>query len=188
MFRQYYVYIITNKTKSVLYTGITSNLEGRVWQHKTKEIKGFSSRYNVNQLVYYEEYQYVEDAIRREKQLKGWKRQWKEDLIRKLNPLWEDLSLDWYNRDSRTSLEWQTFIKIRNDVLYYCHSEFDSESLLIVVRIFRFDELRSRWHFFTLVISTDPVIRQGSGEISVLGIVRFHKNQQAPRQRRDAWY
>ena len=80
--------------------GVTGNLQWRVFEHKNKLVNGFTSKYNVNELVYYEEYQYVEDAIRREKQIKNWKRQWKEELIKKNNPLWEDLSLDWYNRDS----------------------------------------------------------------------------------------
>ncbi len=96
----FYTYIISNKRRNVLYMGVTGNLQWRVFEHKNKLVNGFTSKYNVNELVYYEEYQYVEDAIRREKQIKNWKRQWKEELIKKNNPLWEDLSLDWYNRDS----------------------------------------------------------------------------------------
>lgn len=96
MFKRYYVYIITNKTKSVLYTGITSNLDGRALQHKTKQVKGFTSKYNVNQLVYYEEYNDVYEAIQREKQIKGWTREKKEKLIHTMNPNWRDLSEGWY--------------------------------------------------------------------------------------------
>jgi len=105
MERQYYVYILTNKRKNVLYVGVTSNLEGRMWQHKNKEVKGFTSKYNVNQLVYYEEYGDIYEAIQREKQIKNWKRQWKEELIFKSNPLWKDLSQGWYDRDSESSSE-----------------------------------------------------------------------------------
>ncbi|MFH1207413.1 MAG: GIY-YIG nuclease family protein [Patescibacteria group bacterium] len=98
----YYVYIMTNKRKNVLYTGVTSNIVGRVWQHKNKALPGFTSKYRVCCLVYYEEYQYVYDAIAREKQIKNWKRKWKEDLIRKLNPGWKDLASEWYDRDAES--------------------------------------------------------------------------------------
>ncbi len=92
----YYVYIMTNKRKNVLYVGMTRDLHGRVSQHKYKVVPGFTSQYNVNVLVYYEEYQYVYDAILREKQLKGWRREKKERLIRTMNPGWHDLSKEWY--------------------------------------------------------------------------------------------
>ncbi len=88
---QYYLYIMTNRNKTFLYTGVTGNLEGRVIQHKQKQIPGFTSRYNVNKSVYYEEYQYIEDAIRREKQIKNWHREWKINQINKYNPEWNDL-------------------------------------------------------------------------------------------------
>lgn len=83
----YYVYIMTNKINTVLYTGVSGNLKGRVLQHKNKEVSGFTSHYNISKLVYYEEYQYVYDVIAREKQLKNWKRKWKEDLIKNMNPI-----------------------------------------------------------------------------------------------------
>lgn len=92
----YYVYIITNKRKNVLYVGTTGHLYGRVQQHKQKELKGFTSKYNLSRLVYFEEYQYVYDAIAREKQLKNWHRQWKINQITKCNPDWDDLAADWY--------------------------------------------------------------------------------------------
>ncbi|MFA5134448.1 MAG: GIY-YIG nuclease family protein [Patescibacteria group bacterium] len=92
----YCVYIITNKRKNVLYTGVTSNIVGRVRQHKNKVLPGFTSKYRVQHLVYYEEYQYVYDAIAREKQIKGWRRSKKETLIRQLNPSWSDLSVGWH--------------------------------------------------------------------------------------------
>jgi len=94
--RQYYVYIMMNKRNTVLYTGVTSNLEGRVYQHKNKVFKGFTSRYNVCKLVYYEEYDSAYEAIMREKQIKRWHRQWKFNLIRKDNPRLKDLAHDWY--------------------------------------------------------------------------------------------
>ena len=91
--RHYYVYILTNKTNSVLYIGVTNHLARRVQEHKQKKIKGFTKKYNCTKLVYFEETRYIEDAIRREKQLKNWHRQWKIDLIDGFNPKWEDLSI-----------------------------------------------------------------------------------------------
>ena len=93
---QYYVYILTNKNHTVLYIGVSNDLEVRLIQHKKKENKGFTSKYNVNKLVYYEEYNDIDRAISREKQLKNWKREWKIQLIEKDNPDWEDLSKDWF--------------------------------------------------------------------------------------------
>ena len=93
---QYYLYIITNKKNGVLYIGVTNNLERRMLEHKNKLIKGFSSRYNLDKLVYLEAYQYVEDAIKREKNMKKWKREWKVNLIVEDNPDWGDLSKDWF--------------------------------------------------------------------------------------------
>ena len=93
---QYYLYIITNKKNGVLYIGVTNNLERRMLEHKNKLIKGFSSRYNLDKLVYLEVYQYVEDAIKREKNMKKWKREWKVNLIVEDNPDWGDLSKDWF--------------------------------------------------------------------------------------------
>ena len=89
--KQSYIYIISNKTNSVLYIGVTSDLVKRIYQHREKTIEGFSLQYNLNKLVYYEVYDEIEEAIKREKQLKNWKRQWKEELILKMNPDFEDL-------------------------------------------------------------------------------------------------
>ena len=93
----YYVYILTNKSNTVLYVGVTSELENRVWQHKNKVYKGFTSTYNIDKLVYYEEFQWIQDAIAREKQLKGGSRKKKIDLVEKTNPGWGDLSEGWYD-------------------------------------------------------------------------------------------
>lgn len=92
----YYAYIMTNKRKNVLYTGITADLRWRVYEHKNKMVKGFTSKYKINQLIYYEEYQYVYDAINREKQIKGGSRMKKIDLINCQNPKWCDLAENWY--------------------------------------------------------------------------------------------
>ena len=94
MKRTYYVYLLPSRTYT-LYTGLTGNLEGRIRQHKEKEVPGFTTRYDVARLVHYEEYQYVWDAIAREKQIKGWRRSKKIALIESLNPEWKDLAADW---------------------------------------------------------------------------------------------
>ncbi len=93
--KTYYVYIMTNKSKT-LYTGLTNDLARRVGEHKDKLIPGFTRRYNITRLVYYEEFGDVNIAIAREKQIKGWLRVKKIDLIESQNPKWKDLSLDWY--------------------------------------------------------------------------------------------
>lgn len=96
MYRSYYVYILATKYNKMLYIGVTGNLEGRVRQHKEKLVEGYTSTYNVTKLVYFEEYQYVYDAIAREKQLKGWLRRKKDALVTSMNPDWRDLSEGWY--------------------------------------------------------------------------------------------
>lgn len=88
--KTYYVYILSSKSRA-LYIGVTNDLLKRVYQHKTKEVKGFSEKYNVDQLVYYEENQDIKQAILREKQLKKWNREWKERIILEKNPAWNDL-------------------------------------------------------------------------------------------------
>ena len=93
--KYFYVYIMTNKYNTVFHTGITADLATRVFQHKNKEIKGFTSKYNINKLVYYEEYDSAYDAILREKQLKNWHRTWKLNMIKKNNPEFKDLSEEW---------------------------------------------------------------------------------------------
>ncbi|MDO8578340.1 MAG: GIY-YIG nuclease family protein [Dehalococcoidales bacterium] len=90
--KQYYVYIMTNHKNSVLYTGVTSNLQNRVFEHKSKLVEGFTKRYNLNRLVYYECGNDIEAAISREKQIKGGSRQDKIALIESFNRDWHDLS------------------------------------------------------------------------------------------------
>ena len=94
---QYYIYILASQKNGTLYIGVTNDLERRVLEHKQKRNEGFSSRYNVNMLVYFESFQYINDAILREKRLKKWNRQWKINLIEEENNDWNDLSEDWYN-------------------------------------------------------------------------------------------
>jgi len=89
-----YIYILTNATNKVLYVGVTNNLVRRVYEHKQKMVEGFSSRYHLNKLVYYEQFDDIAKAIEREKVLKKWNRLWKEYLINKLNPSWRDLYVD----------------------------------------------------------------------------------------------
>lgn len=92
--KQYYVYIVTNKPKGTLYTSITSNLSKRIWEHRNKAAKGFTNKYNLDKLVYYEIYDDPENAIKREKRLKFWLRNWKLELITEKNPTWKDLYED----------------------------------------------------------------------------------------------
>ena len=89
----YYVYILASKRNGALYIGVTNNLEQRVYQHKHKLIDGFTSKYNIDKLVYYEETPDIVSAITREKQLKKWNRDWKIKLIEKVNLEWNDLFL-----------------------------------------------------------------------------------------------
>ncbi len=98
MSKQFFVYIMTNNPKSaVLYVGITGDLRRRVWQHKSNLIFGFTSRYGLHQLVYYESFVYPDAAINREKEIKGWRRGKKIALIQSLNPRFDDLAKDWQN-------------------------------------------------------------------------------------------
>lgn len=96
MRKEYYVYLMTNKSRT-LYTGVTNNLERRVYEHKHKLVPGFTSKYNITKLVYYEAGDDINIAIAREKQIKGWLRAKKIALIESVNPEWEDLSEDWYS-------------------------------------------------------------------------------------------
>ena len=91
--KDYYVYIMTNNSKT-LYIGVSNDLNRRIYEHKNKLIEGFTKKYNMTKLVYYETCNSVGDAIRREKQLKNWHRQWKINLIESVNKEWKDLSLD----------------------------------------------------------------------------------------------
>ena len=90
MDKQFYVYVLASKRNGTLYIGVTSALVQRVWQHKTKAVEGFTTRYGVDQLVYFEAHADAVSAIQREKQLKKWRRAWKIELIEEQNPEWRD--------------------------------------------------------------------------------------------------
>ncbi len=98
----WYVYIMTNRTNSVIYIGVTDNIEERAKEHKLKKYPdSFTAKYNCNKLVYFEEHEIAEAAIKRESQIKKWKREWKINLINDMNPEWIDLTTNWnlnYNK------------------------------------------------------------------------------------------
>ena len=87
----YYIYILTSKPYGTLYISVTNDLVRRVWEHKNDFVEGFTRKYGIHTLIYYEQCENIESAITREKQLKKWKRRWKLDLIEKMNPGWKDL-------------------------------------------------------------------------------------------------
>ena len=90
--KAFYVYMMTNRSRVVLYTGITNSLVRRVWQHQKSEIESFTKTYKVNRLFYYERFSDPRDAIAREKEIKGWRREKKNALVERMNPKWADLS------------------------------------------------------------------------------------------------
>ena len=93
---QYYVYMLTNWDDSVIYIGFTNDLERRLYEHRNHLVDGYTKKYNVHKLVYYEYTNDVYAAMEREKQLKRWTRKKKNALVQKMNPEWKDLSLEWY--------------------------------------------------------------------------------------------
>ena len=92
--KRYFVYLLASKPYGTLYLGVTSDLANRTWQHKSDLIEGFTKKYGVHMLVWFEEWGDIGDAIDREKQIKGWNRAWKIKLIEKCNPTWKDLYED----------------------------------------------------------------------------------------------
>ena len=97
MTKTYYVYILASKRNGTLYVGVTNDLQRRLYEHKNNLVEGFTSRYNVHKLVYYEEVDDIQTALQREKQFKRWTRKWKIELIEKENPDWHDLANDWFS-------------------------------------------------------------------------------------------
>jgi len=93
--RSYYVYLLTNWKNKVIYIGVTNNLMRRIYEHKNKLVKGFTQKYNVNKLVYYEETNDVIAALSREKEIKKWRREKKNQLVNHINPAWRDLAMEW---------------------------------------------------------------------------------------------
>ncbi len=100
MMRRYYEYIMTNRSRT-LYIGVTNDLERRVYEHKSESIDGFTKRYRMNRLVYFDSTNSIEGAISEEKRIKGWRRSKKIDLIEEANPGWKDLSDGWYESGHR---------------------------------------------------------------------------------------
>lgn len=91
MNKQGYVYMLASKKDGVIYTGVTSNLKNRIWQHKNNQVDGFTKSYDVHTLVWYEMFESITDAISKEKTIKNWKREWKIQRIEEDNPEWDDL-------------------------------------------------------------------------------------------------
>ncbi len=91
----YYVYIVSSPNKNTIYIGVTNDLQRRIREHKSKSSKGFTAKYNCIHLVYFEEFNDINRAIKREKTLKKWNRKWKEELIQSTNKKWIDLSKSW---------------------------------------------------------------------------------------------
>ena len=115
-----FVYILTNKKRGTLYVGVTSNLERRIYQHKHHLLGGFASKYNATRLVWYEQGEDITAAISLEKKIKNRSRQWKIDLIERINPRWEDLAQGW--GDSATALR-----SAQNDALESRSAQNDNE-------------------------------------------------------------
>jgi putative endonuclease len=102
--RSYWVYILTSKRNGTLYVGVTNSLERRIWEHKTRAIEGFTKQYSLDQLVHFEQFRDISQAIAREKVLKGWLRRRKLELIETSNPNWADLSSGWFENPLDSSL------------------------------------------------------------------------------------
>jgi len=96
--KNYYVYIMTSQT-GTLYTGVTSDLRKRIYQHKNKLVEGFTKKYDITRLAYYEETSDIKTALNREKEFKGWRRSKKIALIESINPTWKDLAQDWFDEE-----------------------------------------------------------------------------------------
>jgi putative endonuclease len=96
MTKTYYVYILASKRNGTLYIGVTNDLQRRIYEHKNNLLEGFSKKYSIHYLVYFEDINDVNSALQREKQFKRWTRKWKLELIEKFNPDWRDLADDWF--------------------------------------------------------------------------------------------
>jgi putative endonuclease len=98
--KTFYVYMMTNRSRVVLYTGVTKSLERRTWHHRSGNPKSFTKTYKVDRLVYYERFNDARSAIQREKEIKGWRREKKNELVRALNPKWKDLGQELFDPGS----------------------------------------------------------------------------------------
>ncbi len=112
--QEYFVYILSNFTNTTLYIGMTNNLKRRLYEHKNKLIPGFTEKYNITKLVYFEKTTDIKSAIQREKNLKKWNREWKYKLVKENNPDFADLS-EKFNEDPRVKPEDDKFIKPEDD-------------------------------------------------------------------------
>ena len=104
MQKTYYVYMMTNRSRVVLYTGVTNSIESRLWFHANGPGRSFTKRYNVDRLVYYEEYENPEEAIAREKEIKRWRRQKKNAVVETVNPRWNDLRYELFGDELKSVL------------------------------------------------------------------------------------
>src|SRR5437764_10064842 len=102
-YKRYYIYLLSNKRRTVLYTGMCNDLRRRMREHKTGAVRGFTKKYNCDQLVYFEEFDEITDTISREKQIKGWTRAKKNALVTSSNPEWRDRAADWHDAQSSGS-------------------------------------------------------------------------------------
>ena len=98
--KTFYVYMMTNRSRVVLYTGVTNSLERRTWYHRSGKTKGFTKTYKVDRLVYYERFNDARSAITRENEIKGWRREKKNELVRTFNPKWKDLGRELFGSRS----------------------------------------------------------------------------------------
>ena len=105
MDHNYYVYILTNWNDTVMYIGVTNDLERRLYEHKHALVDGFTKKYNVNKLVYYERGTNVYAALEREKEIKKWRREKKNSLVMTMNPEWRDLSLEWFSLSENSAID-----------------------------------------------------------------------------------
>lgn len=115
-----YVYIISNKNKTTFYIGVTNNLERRILEHKTGLGSKFAAKYLLADLLYFENFQNISDAILREKQLKNWHRDWKINLIKQLNPDMKDMAADWFTEDYISEYRQALIIERRNNNTHIC--------------------------------------------------------------------
>jgi putative endonuclease len=104
--RRYYVYIMASKSR-VLYVGVTNDIWRRAWEHRNDATSGFTSKYRIHRLVYFEEFKYIGNAIAKEKRIKGWLREKKIALIRSANPTWEDLSESWFDGKNMMRIQFE---------------------------------------------------------------------------------
>ena len=135
----YYVYILSNKSRT-LYVGVTNNLLSRVEQHRNGELEGFTKRYNIHRLVYFERFKYIGNAITREKELKGWLREKKIALIEAENPTWEDLYLEFVDGTGK-----QQILRVAQDDKFYRYGSEMGICSGIAIRISSTARYATRW-------------------------------------------